>query len=98
MGMLDGKVAQVTGAGQGIGREIALMLAAHGAKVVVNDIGASLDGATSEGRPGDLVVEEIRAAGGEAVFNGDSVTDWDGAHRMDELAVAYFGQLDIVVN
>jgi NAD(P)-dependent dehydrogenase (short-subunit alcohol dehydrogenase family) len=98
MSLLDGKVALVTGAGQGIGREVALMLAQEGASVVVNDIGVSLDGATAEGPNGLQVVEEIKSAGGDAVANGDSVADWDGAHRMVETAVLQFGRLDIVVN
>jgi NAD(P)-dependent dehydrogenase (short-subunit alcohol dehydrogenase family) len=98
MGMLDGKVALVTGAGQGIGREIALLMAQQGAKVVVNDIGASLDGSHNEGTPAQAVAEEIDKAGGEAVANQDSVADWDGAHHMVEAAVRNFGRIDIVVN
>ena len=77
-----GRVAIVTGAGRGIGREHALMLAAHGAKVVVNDLGAAADGTGQDLSPAAQVVEEIRAAGGEAVANGDDVSSWAGSQHM----------------
>jgi NAD(P)-dependent dehydrogenase (short-subunit alcohol dehydrogenase family) len=96
--VLDGKVVLVTGAGGGIGRAIAIGMAASGAKVVVNDIGASLTGDATGLNPGQQVVEEIRAAGGEAVHNGDSVSDPAGAQRMVNLAVERFGRIDCVVN
>ena len=78
MGALEGRVAVITGAGRGVGREHALLFAAEGAKVVVNDLGGSTDGAGSDTTPAQQVVEEIRAAGGEAVANGDDVADARG--------------------
>ncbi|MBS7701379.1 MULTISPECIES: SDR family NAD(P)-dependent oxidoreductase [unclassified Chelatococcus] len=93
----DGRTALVTGAGNGLGRHYALLLASLGANVVVNDLGTGLDGSTSGDSPADRVVEEIHAAGGQAVANGDSVTDPAGARRMVDQAVAAFGGLDILV-
>ena len=94
---VDGKVAIVTGAGGGLGRQHALLLAEHGAKVLVNDLGGSLDGSGS-GDAADAVVEEIRAAGGEAIANKASVADRDGAKSIVEDAVNEWGTVDIVVN
>lgn len=91
----DGKVALVTGAGNGLGREYAKLLAARGAKVVVNDLGSSMGGEGSSSSAADHVVEEIRAAGGEAVANYDSVTE---GPKVVAAAVAAFGRIDIVVN
>src|SRR5215211_799073 len=98
MGLLDGRVAVVTGSGRGIGRGIAMALAAAGAKVVVNDLGATLDGSGEEKTPADQVVDEILTHGGVAVTNYGSVADWDQAHAMIEQAVDAFGRIDIVVN
>jgi len=92
------KVVLVTGAGGGIGREFAIALARDGAKVVVNDLGASLDGVGHDNERAQLVVNEIKAAGGEAVANGDSVADWDAAARMVKLAVDTYGRIDCVIN
>lgn len=97
-GMLDGKVVLVTGAGGGIGREMALAFARAGASVVVNDIGAGLTGETTGLDPGAQVVEEIRAAGGTAVQNTDSVADATGASRMVGAALDNYGRIDCVVN
>ena len=97
MGMLDGKVAIVTGAGHGIGRGHALELAKHGAKVVVNDLGTSLAGEGS-GKDADLTVDLITERGGEAVGNYENVADYEGAGRMIQQAVDAFGRLDILVN
>lgn len=97
MGLLDGKVAIVTGAGHGIGRGHALELAKEGAKVVVNDLGASLQG-EGTGRDADLTVDLIRGRGGEATSNYEDVADMDGAGRMVQQAVDDFGRLDILVN
>jgi len=96
--MLEGKVAVITGAGRGIGRGFAMLMAQHGAKVLVNDLGASVSGDGADNSPAFEVVNEIRGAGGEAVMNGDSVTDWDAAHRVVQQAVDEFGKVDIVVN
>jgi NAD(P)-dependent dehydrogenase (short-subunit alcohol dehydrogenase family) len=98
MGLLDGKVALVTGAGRGIGRETALHMAAAGASVIVNDIGASLTGEGRDAAPGQEVVDAIRAAGGWADLNGGNVADAHDARAMVAQAVRQFGKLDIVVN
>ena len=95
---LSGKVAIVTGAGRGIGRSHALALASAGAKVVVNDLGAGLAGEGSDPGPAEQVVEEIRAAGGEASTNGENVADFAGAERLVQQALDEFGRLDILVN
>ena len=98
MGMMDGKVALVTGAGRGVGRGIALDLARAGAAVVVNDLGVALDGQPADGSPAEQVVAEIVAAGGRAVANHDSVAEWAGACAMVKAAVDSFGRIDAVVN
>ncbi len=98
MPSLDGKAAIVTGAGRGIGREQALALARAGAKIVVNDLGASLAGEGADEGPAHGVVREIEALGGAAVPNGENVADFDGAKRMIDAALEAFGRLDILVN
>jgi NAD(P)-dependent dehydrogenase (short-subunit alcohol dehydrogenase family) len=98
MGALDGRVAIITGAGRGLGREHALLFARQGARVVVNDIGTALDGAGRDTSVAQRVVDEIRSLGGEAVANTDDVTDWDGARRLVEQAVDEFGDLHALVN
>jgi NAD(P)-dependent dehydrogenase (short-subunit alcohol dehydrogenase family) len=96
--MMHGKVAIVTGAGGGIGRDIALAMAREGAKVVVNDLGASMTGEGASAGPAQQVVDEIRAAGGEAVANTDSVADAAAAQRIVMTALDAFGRLDAIVN
>ncbi|HEY5112354.1 MAG TPA: SDR family oxidoreductase [Acidimicrobiales bacterium] len=98
MGALDGRVAIITGAGRGIGREHALLFAAEGAKVVVNDLGGGLDGSQSEASPAEEVVAEIKAMGGEAVANHDNVADWAGGERLVHSAIEAFGDLHVLVN
>jgi NAD(P)-dependent dehydrogenase (short-subunit alcohol dehydrogenase family) len=98
MGLLDGRVAVVTGSGRGIGREFALCLAREGARVVINDVGVSLDGRGSDEDPAAQVCKEIEAGGGQAVPSYDSVSDFDAARRIVETALDAFGQLDILVN
>jgi NAD(P)-dependent dehydrogenase (short-subunit alcohol dehydrogenase family) len=95
---LDGKVAVVTGAGRGIGREHALALAQAGARIVVNDLGASLAGEGADQSPAADVVREIETLGGEAIADGENVADFAGAKRLIDGAVAAFGRLDILVN
>lgn len=97
-GMLQGRIAIVTGAGRGLGREHALELARHGAKVIVNDLGTSGSGDGASGSPAQEVVEAIKAMGGEAIANSDDVADFDAAERMVSQAVDTFGGLDILVN
>ena len=96
--MMEGKVAVVTGAGRGIGAAIARLMAQHGARVVVNDIGVSLDGAGGDQTPAQEVVNEIRKAGGEAVPSYDSVADFKSAAQIIQCAVDSFGRIDCVVN
>jgi NAD(P)-dependent dehydrogenase (short-subunit alcohol dehydrogenase family) len=96
--LCEGRVAVITGAGRGIGREHALLLAHHGAKIVVNDLGGSMDGEGADVSPAQQVVDEITAMGGEAVANGDDISDWAGAERLIGTAVEAFGGLDILIN
>ena len=98
MGILDGKVALITGAGRGIGREHALMMASEGAKVVVNDLGGDTAGGAADATPAQEVVAEIEAMGGEAVVNGGNVAKFEQAEAMIQQAVDTFGYINIVVN
>ena len=98
MGALDGRVAIITGAGRGIGREHALLYAREGASVVVNDLGGANDGSGSDAGPAQEVVDEIRATGGIAVANTDNIETWTGAKSIVDQAVDEFGRLDVLVN
>src|SRR5215475_641006 len=98
MGSLDGRVAIITGAGRGLGREHALLFAAEGAKIVVNDLGGDMHGDGGDPSPAMEVVKEIEAMGGEAVVNGDNVAEWDGAQRLVQTAIDAFGDLHVLVN
>jgi NAD(P)-dependent dehydrogenase (short-subunit alcohol dehydrogenase family) len=98
MGALDGRVAVITGAARGIGREHALLFAKEGAKVVVNDLGGSVDGSGGDGTPAEQLVEEIRADGGEAVANDDDVASWEGGKALIDFAVETYGDLHVLVN
>ncbi len=96
--LCEGRVAIITGAGRGIGREHALLLAHHGAKVVVNDLGGSMDGEGTDAGPAQQVVDEVTALGGEAVANTDDISDWAGAERLIQSAIDTFGRLDVLIN
>lgn len=98
MSLCDGRVVVVTGAGRGVGRAYAEMLAAHGARVVVNDLGSAPDGRGDDASPGQEVVDQIRAAGGEAVLNTADVSDANGAESLVRQAVDSFGRLDVLIN
>jgi NAD(P)-dependent dehydrogenase (short-subunit alcohol dehydrogenase family) len=98
MGALDGRVAIITGAGRGLGREHALLFAAEGAKVVVNDLGGDTHGEGADRAPAQQVVDEIEAMGGEAVAHTESVADFEAAQRLVQLAVDTFGDLHVLVN
>ena len=98
MGALDGRVAIITGAGRGLGREHALLFAAEGAKVVVNDLGGAADGGGSDRTAAEEVVDEITAMGGEAIADADNVADWEGGQALINSAIDAFGRLDILVN
>jgi len=98
MGALEGRVAIITGAGRGIGREHALLFASEGAKLVINDLGGAVDGSGDDRSPAEQVVDEIKAMGGEAVANADNVADWEGGQRLVNAAVEAFGDLHVLVN
>ena len=98
MGICDGRVVIVTGAGRGLGRAHALEFARQGARVVVNDLGVDLDGTGRSSEAANAVVEEITSAGADAVANADDVADWDGAARLVQTAIEAFGGLDVLVN
>ncbi|MET0546775.1 MAG: SDR family oxidoreductase [Caulobacterales bacterium] len=98
MSLLEGRVAIVTGSGRGVGRAYALMLAKHGAKVLVNDLGSSTKGDGADQTPAQEVVETIKAAGGEAAVNTSDVADWKGSQEMVQQAIDTFGRLDVLIN
>ena len=97
-GMMEGKVVVVTGAGGGIGREIAIMMAAAGAKVIIDDVGASLTGSGASDTPAQQTREIIRQGGGAAEISTDSVAEWNSAQRIIQAAIDHFGRIDAVVN
>jgi NAD(P)-dependent dehydrogenase (short-subunit alcohol dehydrogenase family) len=97
-GLCKGRVAIVTGAGGGLGRQHALLLAKEGAKVMINDIGAKVDGTGRDAGPANGVAEEIKAMGGEAIVNGDDVSSWAGAKSMIDQCIKHFGKLDVLIN
>ena len=98
MGQLDGRVAIITGAARGLGRAHALLFAAEGASVVVNDVGANAEGRPDDGASAQAVVDEITAAGGRAVANTDDVADWAGGQRLVRSAIEHYGELHVLVN
>ena len=98
MGVLEGRVAIITGGARGLGREHALLFAQEGARVVVNDRGAAIDGSGNDRTPAEQVVDEIEGLGGQAVANADDVADWEGAQRLMRTAVEAFGDLHVLVN
>ena len=98
MGALEGRVAIITGAGRGIGREHALLFASEGAKVVVNDLGGAMDGSGDDRTPAQQVADEIKGMGGAAIANADNVADWEGGQRLINSAVEAFGDLHVLVN
>jgi NAD(P)-dependent dehydrogenase (short-subunit alcohol dehydrogenase family) len=98
MGALDGRVAIITGAARGLGREHALLFAREGARVVVNDLGGDMHGEGGDLSPAMQTVEDIRSLGGEAVVNGENVAEWDGAQRLVQQAVETYGDLHVLVN
>jgi len=98
MGICAGRIVIVTGSGRGLGRSYALAFAREGARVVVNDLGTTLHGEGRDTATAQAVVDEIKAAGGDAVANGDDISDWEGAQRLVKTAVDHFGGLDVVVN
>ena len=98
VGLCEGRVCIVTGAGRGIGREHSLMLAGQGAKLVVNDLGGSMDGVGAEAGPAQQVVDEIIALGGEAVANTHDISSWDGAQGLIDQAIDAFGRVDVLIN
>ena len=98
MGTLEGRVAIITGAGRGIGREHALLFAEEGAKLVVNDLGGAIDGTGDDRTAAEQVVDEVKGLGGEAVANADDVGDWEGGQRLVNTAIEAFGDLHVLVN
>jgi NAD(P)-dependent dehydrogenase (short-subunit alcohol dehydrogenase family) len=98
MGALEGRVAIITGAGRGIGREHALLFASEGAKVVVNDLGGAIDGSGDDRSAAEQVVAELQAMGAEAIANDDDISDWEGGQRLIDAAVEAFGDLHVLVN
>ena len=98
MPMLEGKVAVVTGSGGGIGREIAIMMAGEGAKIIINDVGASLSGEGASATPAQQTKQLIEQRGGQAEINTDSVADWGSAQKIIQSAMDHFGRIDIIVN
>jgi NAD(P)-dependent dehydrogenase (short-subunit alcohol dehydrogenase family) len=97
-GLLDGRVAIITGAGRGLGREHALLFAGEGARLVINDLGSGNDGTGADVVPAEEVAAEVRAMGGEAIANGDDIADWEGAQHLINTAIETYGDLDVLVN